>query len=153
VNRLETRIPPPVVLAALAALAWWLARQFPQATFPLPQHAWLAAFIAIIGVLLNLLPKLRFGRANTTVNPMRPQNTSALVTAGLYRYTRNPMYVGQALVLLAWAIQLHHAFAFAAPVVFMLYITRFQIKPEERTLLAKFGQPYANYCQRVRRWL
>jgi len=73
--------------------------------------------------------------------------------AGIYRFTRNPMYVGLALVLLGWAALLSSPWALLGPLVFVLYINRFQIAPEERVLSAKFGAAYTEYIARVRRWL
>jgi protein-S-isoprenylcysteine O-methyltransferase Ste14 len=92
-------------------------------------------------------------RAHTTVNPVHVDQASSIVTNGVYRLTRNPMYVGLALLLTAWAIWLAVPWAFAGPALFGLYIYRFQILPEERAMEAKFGAEYLAYKQRVRRWL
>lgn len=96
---------------------------------------------------------IRFRRANTTVNPLKPQAASSLVTAGIYRYTRNPMYLGLLFLLVAWAVLLSSPFALLGPVAFVTYISRFQIVPEERVLAALFGAEYAAYQAGVRRWL
>jgi protein-S-isoprenylcysteine O-methyltransferase Ste14 len=104
-------------------------------------------------VLFDGLGLLAFRAARTTINPMAPQRTRALVTGGVYRITRNPMYVGMALLLSAWAVALGSTWALAGPLGFMLFITRFQIRPEEQALHALFGETYAAYCRRVRRWL
>lgn len=92
-------------------------------------------------------------RRHTTINPLSPRKSTALVTGGVYRFTRNPMYLGMACLLTAWAVWLAALLAFAGPVLFVLYITRFQIRPEERVLTELFGLPYTDYTQRVRRWL
>jgi hypothetical protein len=92
-------------------------------------------------------------RAKTTINPFKPQNSTALVTSGVYRFTRNPMYLGLTLIVLGWATFLCSVWALAGPVLFVLYISRFQIEPEERILSAKFGAAYSDYVSRVRRWL
>ncbi len=107
----------------------------------------------VIGVALNLLPKLAFQRARTTVNPLRPSASSALVTRGVYRYTRNPMYLGQATVLAGAMLYLQSAIALLAVPLFVLYITWLQIMPEERALQARFPEVYPLFRQRVRRWL
>ena len=109
--------------------------------------------IALAGGATALAGDLAFKRARTTVNPFRPQNTSSLVTSGIYRFTRNPMYLGLLAIVLGWGTFLCSAFAFLGPVAFVAYITRFQIVPEERVLLAKFGSAYSTYLARVRRWL
>lgn len=109
--------------------------------------------MAIAGVAFDLLGLLAFRAARTTTNPFKPERASALVTGGVYRVTRNPMYVGLALLLSAWAIWLSALLPWAGPVLFVLYITRFQIRPEERVLRDIFGDAYSRYADRVRRWL
>jgi len=92
-------------------------------------------------------------RARTSVNPMRPEKSSAIVSAGIYGITRNPMYVGLVFVLTGWFVYLGAVSAIVGPIGFVLYIQRFQILPEERVLAAKFGDEYRAYMARVRRWL
>lgn len=150
---LETKIPPPIVMLLLGMAAWGAARVLPDLSFALPQPALIAACLALAGVVLNVLPKLAFQRAGTTVNPLRPQLSSQLVTSGVYRHTRNPMYLGQAVILLGWALYLHNAAALLAVPALVLYITRFQIQPEERHLAARFGEAYAAFRTQVARWL
>ena len=104
------------------------------------------AGFAIAGVLA-------FRRHHTTINPLHPEKTSRLVTGGIYRISRNPMYVGMAMLLLAWAVFLESPAALLGIGAFIAYITRFQIVPEERVLLAKFGDAYIDYVRRVRRWI
>lgn len=94
-----------------------------------------------------------FWQARTTINPLQPDRASVLVTHGIYRFTRNPMYLSLLLLLVAYASQLGTWAAFAGPVAYVAYITRFQILPEERVLLSKFGAEYDAYRRRVRRWL
>lgn len=96
---------------------------------------------------------VEFRRANTTVNPHLPNNSAHIVTSGIYRITRNPMYLGMLFVLCAWAVYVSNATGVIFPALFALYITRFQIEPEERVLTAKFGEPYVTYLREVRRWL
>lgn len=94
-----------------------------------------------------------FQKAKTTFNPMTPDDASSVVTSGVYRVSRNPMYVGFLLLLIGWAIWLSHPLPFFLLPVFVLYMNRFQILPEERALSAKFGKAYDSYQQGVRRWL
>lgn len=105
------------------------------------------------GVCVALLGVASFRRARTTVNPLKPEKASALVMSGIYRYTRNPMYLGLLLALLGWAFFLSNALAFLSLPAFILYMNRFQIAPEERVLAARFGQEFAAYLSKVRRWL
>ena len=152
-SRLETRIPPPVVLVLCMALAWVFARLLPGRPLDWPLQGVLALLLAATGVALSLASKVAFGRAGTTVNPMRPENVTTLVTTGLYRWTRNPMYLGQALLLVAWALFVDRPIAFLAVPLFVAWITRFQILPEELVLSRRFPGMYAAFCERTRRWI
>ena len=150
---LENRIPPPLVclLAAVAmgALAW---KTPAIAVDPLWRFG-VAGAIAVFGLFVGASGFLAFGRAKTTIDPVNIDRASSLVTGGIFRFTRNPMYVGFTLLLLGWAVYLAAPWAFAGPVAFVLFITRYQILPEERVMLSKFGSAYADYQARVRRWL
>jgi protein-S-isoprenylcysteine O-methyltransferase Ste14 len=148
---LETKIPPPVVLVLCGLAAWVVARNLPALEFPL--RIFVAAAFVVAGLAINVLPKLAFQRAGTTLNPLRPEATTSLVTTGIYRHTRNPMYLGHALILVGWALYLHNLAALATVPAFMLYITRFQIRPEEQHLSARFPHEYAAFRQRTPRWL
>lgn len=152
-SSLELKIPPPLVALLVGAAMWFGSRLGPALDVPLVVRAIAFVAIGLLGGASALAGNLEFKRAKTTINPLRPQNATALVTSGIYRYTRNPMYVGLTLVLLGWAAFLCSAWAIAGPVVFLLYINRFQIEPEEKILAAKFGAPYSEYVSRVRRWL
>ncbi len=149
--RLENRIPPPVVAACIAAVMLGLAWLVPSLTFPLPSV--LAFSIAAIGASLDAIALIQFLRRRTTINPLKPASASALVTGGIYRLSRNPMYLGAAILLLAWAIYLGSLAALAGVAFFILYMNRFQIAPEERALEERFGAEYIAYRARVRRWL
>ncbi|EKT4441391.1 TPA: isoprenylcysteine carboxylmethyltransferase family protein [Stenotrophomonas maltophilia] len=150
---LETRVPPPLMMLLCGAIGYLASRLAAGPVVPLPMPALLAGGVVAIGLTLNLLPKLAFRRVRTTVNPLRPAMASALVTHGVYRYTRNPMYLGQATVLAGVMLYLQSPVALLAVPLFVLYITRLQIMPEERALSARFPEAYAAFRQRVRRWL
>lgn len=150
---LDTKIPPPVVMLLLCIAMWCVARAFPEARMPLSWLGAIGGVLILLGLTLELRPALQFARARTTVNPMRPATSAALVTSGFYRFSRNPMYVGQALLLLGVGCLLRNAYAFLALPALIGYITVFQILPEERALSAKFGAEYDAYRRRVRRWL
>ena len=96
---------------------------------------------------------LSFRRARTTVNPFAPERTVNIVSSGIYRLSRNPMYLGMACILTGWAVWLWQVQAVLGVVLFVAWITRFQIIPEERVLTQKFGTEYRQYRQRVRRWV
>lgn len=152
-KRLETRLPPPLLVAVLGIAMWLLARYAPAADWSAPRSTWAVTLLIATGMCCNLVPKRMFRRAGTTANPLRPQATSRLVQSGLHRISRNPMYLGHALILAGWALHLQWWPAWLAVPIYVVYITRFQILPEERALAARFGAEYAAYCARVRRWL
>jgi protein-S-isoprenylcysteine O-methyltransferase Ste14 len=150
---LELKIPPLALMVLFALVMWLLAQVVP----PLPlAAAWglvLAGVFAVAGIAVALSGVLAFRRANTTVDPRVPQQTSSLVIRGIYRYSRNPMYLGFLLLLVALGCYLMNAAALALLPLFVLYMNRFQIAPEERYLLDKFGAEYQAYTKQVRRWL
>jgi protein-S-isoprenylcysteine O-methyltransferase Ste14 len=150
---LELKVPPPAVVLLIGAAMW--GASLIGAPIPTPdgvRHI-VAAAVALAGGGISLAGVISFRRAKTTVSPLKPENASSLVTAGIYRLTRNPMYLGLLFVLLAWAVFLSSAWALVGPVAFVLYINRFQISPEERILATMFGAPYSAYRARVRKWL
>jgi protein-S-isoprenylcysteine O-methyltransferase Ste14 len=150
---LDHKVPPPVVGALVAAGMWGLSLLGPQLSIPaVPKYAAVAMLVAA-ALAFDLVGLLAFRAARTTLNPLEPERATALVTGGVYRITRNPMYVGMALLLLAWAVYLAALLSFAGLVVFVAWITRYQIRPEERVLAGRFGEEYARYTARVRRWL
>jgi protein-S-isoprenylcysteine O-methyltransferase Ste14 len=112
-----------------------------------------ALVLVLMGAAVSLAGVVSFRRARTTVNPLKPEKTSSLVCSGIYRVTRNPMYLGFLLVLIGWAVMLGSAFAVFGPVLFVVYISLFQILPEERVLQNLFGDEFTAYRARVRRWL
>jgi len=150
---LELKIPPPVVALLVAAAMWGVASHPPSIPLAPTLRQLIAAALAIVGVTFDVLGLLAFRRSRTTINPMKPSKASALVTGGVYRFTRNPMYVGLAFLLTAWAVQLSMLWPFVGPALFVIYMNRFQIGPEERVMQNKFGEEYAAYASRVRRWL
>jgi protein-S-isoprenylcysteine O-methyltransferase Ste14 len=152
-NALELKVPPPVVALLIAAVMWGINAISSPIDIPGVARHIVAATFAIAGGCISLAGVIWFRCAKTTINPLKPENTSSLVTAGIYRFTRNPMYLGILFVLLAWAVFLSSAWALAGPVAFVLYIDRFQIAPEERVLATMFGATYSDYMVRVRRWL
>jgi len=150
---LEHRIPPPLVGLATAGLMWLLAREFPQYRIPAPGATKAAILLACIGAAIDLAGLAAFLKARTPINPLKPEKATSLVRSGIYRHSRNPMYLGMLVLLLAWSAYLAHPAAFAALPLFVLYINRFQIAPEERAMAKLFGAEFDDYRRRVRRWL
>ena len=152
-SALENKVPPPIVALLIGTVMWALERLSPLPEGGSPSRLAISGGLACLGVLFVMLGMLAFRRAKTTINPVNIGAASSIVTSGIYRYTRNPMYVGFALMLAGWAVHIAVPLVLVGPVVFILFITRFQIIPEERVLTSKFGGEYRKYQERVRRWL
>ena len=150
---LDLKVPPPIVTLVLAFLMWLTPAFAGLVQVPYPARVLCALVLVCIGQGIGIAGLVAFRRAKTTVNPVKASLASSLVVEGVYRYTRNPMYVGFLLTLLGWAIFLANPLALLWLVVFVLYITRFQIIPEERVLASLFGTEYEAYKGRVRRWV
>ena len=152
-NALELKVPPLLLVLVLAGAMWFVARQLPSLAFMLPWRDGLAVTVSAVGISFMLAGLYEFKKARTTFNPMTPDAASSVVTSGIYRASRNPMYVGFLFLLIGWAIWLSHPLPLLFLPVFVLYMNRFQICPEERTLSAKFGEEYDAYKKDVHRWL
>lgn len=150
---LETRIPPLLLVFIFAAGMYGVA-SFNLASFGHGGYTFAVELAAVIaGMIFCLLGLIEFRRAGTTVNPVNPGSTTALVKQGIYRISRNPMYVGFLLLLIAWGIHLSDLLALMFGLLFVPYLSRFQIAAEERALIAIFGDEYTQYQAAVRRWL
>ena len=149
---LELKIPPPLVALLTGLLMWSATRLVPPLALPGVARVAVAAVLVGVGVGLAISGVLTFKRAKTTVNPTTPAAASALVRTGVFRFTRNPLYLGLLLCLVAWAVYLSNALALLIVPLFVLYMNRFQIAPEERALATLFGDAYAAYKREVRRW-
>ncbi len=146
------RIPPPL-LALLAALAMrWLAGSMPVARLVSGELRWLGAFVAVLAATMMVSAALQFRRVRTTVNPMKPDTTTALVTSGVFAYSRNPMYLGLALILAGWAFWLGALTPWLVLPLFTTAITALQVLPEERALARLFGRDFAAYRRTTDRW-
>ena len=150
---LELKVPPPAVALVIGVLMWLLTRAAPSLGFVIPASTLIAIILAVAGLAIAIAGVATFAKAKTTVNPTTPQASSSLVSWGIYKVTRNPMYLGLLLELTAWAIFLSNPLPFLLLPVYMIYINRFQIAPEERVLTKLFGSNFAAYQSRVRRWI
>jgi len=153
VRFLELLIPPPAVLAIFAIAVWLASRYAPLVDIPFPAQRMVAVIAMVMGVLVALLGVVEFKRARTTINPMAPGATTTIVSSGVYKISRNPMYLGLALVALGIAIWNSALSGYLLVGVFCAYLTRFQIIPEERVLLERFGAEFGQYRSAVRRWI
>ena len=147
------RVPPALVMALMLATLYLLRRVMSDGALVFPGQKALASGLVMAGGLVVLIGVGAFGRAGTTVDPLDPDKAESLVSRGIYGYSRNPMYVGFLLVVLAGVVRMGIWPGLLLPPLFVWYMNRFQIGPEEIALEHKFGQAYLDYKARVRRWL
>jgi len=152
-SRLELLVPPPVIMLLTGLVMWMLAGLVPALGVPWGGSLAAGAVIALLGLASGLAGPIPVGRARTPADPRRPARASTLVTAGIYGYSRNPMYLGVLLILIGWAVYLGNVLSGLCALGFVAYISRFQILPEERLLQEKFGEDFLAYKSAVRRWL
>lgn len=146
---------PPLLLLALCAAGIWFTPAWGHPPWLLAGR-WAmvpALLLGLLGLATCLAGVAAFRRAQTTVNPCSPAQTTTLVAQGIYRYSRNPMYLGFALCLLALCLARGQMLGLLWWMGWIVYLQRYQIHPEEQALQAKFGSPYLHYCQQVRRWI
>ncbi len=147
------KIPPPVIGLLVAVAMWLVSKYLPVYRFGFTYQTAAAVLVLFMGFTIDVSALWSFRKAKTTINPLKPENTSNVVTTGIYRYSRNPMYLGMLLILLAVALYLGSVLAFLLLPLFVWIININQIIPEEEVLTEKFGQPYLDYLSKVRRWL
>ena len=150
---LELRVPPPVVAVVMAAAMYLASKRMPEPHLDFPARVPMVAILAAAGLAVDFAGLWAFRRHRTTVNPLHPNKATSLVTSGIYRWTRNPMYLGLSFLLTGWAFWLSTVVSFLGLPIVVIYLTLFQILPEERALRAKFPMEVADYTRRVRRWL
>ena len=148
----ENRLPPPVLMLLVAVLMWTAARFLNSADSASRLSETGGAILACLGLGVGASGFFEFRRMGTTIDPVNIDRAEKLVTSGVFRWSRNPMYLGFVLMLLGWSAYLGWSWTLAGPALFALFIQRFQIVPEERIMAAKFGDSFENYRQRVRPW-
>jgi protein-S-isoprenylcysteine O-methyltransferase Ste14 len=151
-NSLELRIPPPLVALFLAILMWLTPAPLGAPAIPMRLRLAVALALFFLGLIIAVSGVVAFRRARTTLNPIKASSVSALVSSGIYRFTRNPMYLGLLLELVGWVVYLSNPLALLFLPVYVAYIDRFQIIPEERVLASLFETEYSAYKKSVRRW-
>ena len=149
---LELKIHPPIILFICLCLVYGLSHYLPILALPSLLIS-MYKYVALAGVLAALSGLWEFRKAKTTIDPTKPGKTSHLVSSGIYRITRNPMYLGMVFIIIAAIFKFGNYYGFIALPVFIIYITQFQIKPEERIIEGIFGEVYVQYKKKVRRWL
>ena len=148
---METKIPPPIVTLVFGLLIYFSQGIFPsienQLTF------YVGIFIMLLGFSILISAVRSFKRSKTTVNPLNPEQATKLVTDGIFKYSRNPMYLGMALVLGSIAVFFNLIGGIILISLFCAYITKFQIIPEEKAMIDLFSQDFDQYKQTTRRWI
>ena len=150
---LENKIPPPVVLIVCLVLMWLISRETASLEIDSEIKLLASSFMFILGVCIAVAGIVSFRKAKTTVNPLKPEEATHLVVVGIFKYTRNPMYLGMLSVTIGMLIKLSNPWAVVMVLVFYFYINRYQIIPEERAMQKLFGDQFTGYAKRVRRWL
>jgi len=144
---------PPVALVFIFAIGMVIVAYALPAAAEIPARLSIAVTFVLIGALVALAGVFAFRRQQTTVNPFKPEQSSSLVATGIYRFSRNPMYLGFLLALMGWCVFLANWLSALLLPAFVMYMNRFQIQPEERALENRFSQQFLDYCKSVRRWL
>ena len=150
---MKLKIPPAVQVLFFGILMWLIKKVNAQIHFNFEYQKEISVVLFFIGVFLGISAIFSFQKANTSVDPMNPEKASSLVESGIYKYSRNPMYLALLFVLLAFMVRLGNLYNLIIIVLYILYITEFQIKPEEIVLTNLFGKQYLEYKQKVRRWI
>ena len=149
---MKPRIPPALVMLIFGGLMYVLDRYLPFGEFDFFGRMELAWFLFGLGMLVGFVAVVQFIMAQTSIDPLHPNKTSKLVTTGVYNYSRNPMYLGLLLILIAFGLKLGNAFNTLLAAGFVSYMNHFQIKLEEEVMESKFGKEYRLYCKLTRRW-
>ena len=146
-----SKIPPPVVVLILVISTFFSSKKIDL--IQIPFQSFISIFILSIGILILLNPVLKFKKSKTTINPIKFKKVNKLVTSGIYKYSRNPMYLGLLMIVVSSSIFYLNIYSILTPLFFYLWINRFQIKREEVFLTEKFGEDYLSYKKKTRRWI
>ena len=145
------KIPPPILVLILTSLVYFSSTKLESIYLPYRQTV--SVLILIIGLVVIISPVFDFIKSKTTVNPVKFQNVNRLVTTGIYRYSRNPMYLGMILIIISTTVYYLNLLSVFSPLIFYIWINKFQISREEIFLEGKFGNEYLKYKSKTRRWI
>lgn len=149
------RLPwPPIIYTAAFALAWVLQEAMPLAALDgalAIAPKWAGLSLAATGFVLDLLAMSALVRHRTAILPN--MGSSALVSSGIFAFTRNPIYLGNTILLIGFAIALRWGWLLLAAPLTVIAVSRLAIQREEKHLAARFGEDWRAYASRVRRWL
>ena len=150
---MKLKIPPPLIALIFSVLMWGVSLLSNHAPLESAVVVPLSVLIFLAGLAINISAAISFRKANTTMNPRKPKKATNLVDTGVYKLSRNPMYLGLLFILIGWTIWLGSVFNIAILLLFIWYITVFQIVPEEKVLEVLFAEEFESYRSRVRRWI
>tara|TARA_Y100001980_G_C14440930_1_gene227055 strand:+ start:200 stop:649 length:450 start_codon:yes stop_codon:yes gene_type:complete len=145
------KIPPPILVIILTSLVYFSSTKLELIYLPCRQIV--SVIILIIGLIVIVSPVVDFIKSKTTVNPVKFKNVNRLVTTGIYRYSRNPMYLGMILIIISTTVYYLNFLSVFSPLIFYIWINKFQINREEIFLEEKFGSEYLKYKSKTRRWI
>ena len=145
------KIPPPLIVLVLIVSIYFSSKKIDLINIPLQME--ISIFILSVGILIFVNPVLQFIKSKTTVNPIQFEEVNKLVTSGIFKYSRNPMYLGMLMIVLSTSIFYLNIYSILTPFLFILWINKFQIKREEEFLIEKFGDEYITYKKKTRRWI
>jgi len=148
---LKNKIPPPIVTLVFAALIYFSSEWSPSIVF-LGQNL-ISLFLMMLGFLVLLIAISAFIKLKTTINPLKPEAATSLITTGIFKLSRNPMYLGMLLLIISLWIKTGAVLGFILVAGFIAYLNYFQIFPEEQAMKRLLSDKYKTYCQQVRRWL
>lgn len=142
---------PLLIMVAMLGLCWGVSRLYPFTSGLGWVEKGMGWFIMLCGIALLVVAAGLFRRKGTTVNPTKEPNI--LVTGGIYRMTRNPMYLGMLMILIGFPFVAGSLAGLLFPVCFFLYMDRVVIPKEEKVMEGVFGQEYREYKCQTRRWV
>ena len=148
---METRIPPPIVTLVFG-LSIYFSREIFQAV-EIKYSFYIGILLLVLGLAILISAVRLFRKDKTTVNPLSPEQATKLVTGGIFKFSRNPMYLGMACVLSSMAMFFNIIGGIVLIALFCAYITKFQIIPEEKAMIDLFSQDFDQYKQTTRRWI
>ena len=145
------KIPPPLLVLILVVSNYFSSKKIDLIL--LPYQNLISFILLFIGFLILINPILKFIKSRTTIDPIKFKKVNKLITSGVYKYSRNPMYLGLLTIIISTTIFYLNIFSITTPIIFYFWINKFQIKREEIFLTEKFGKEYLLYKTKTRRWI
>ena len=145
------KIPPPIIALFLVVLNFFSSKRIDL--IQLPNQTLFSILVLFIGIFILIIPVSNFVKSKTTIDPIKFKKVNNLVTSGIYKYSRNPMYLGLLMIIISTSIFYLTIFSITTPFIFYFWINRFQIEREEIFLTKKFGKKYISYKSKTRKWI